>query len=151
MILQIYLIFDLFFDMGYLFYRMNRAYEYVDKKKWVVQGGPVEIIAAKHMMYIAVFCWRFADLFFNANHKSVFACLFVGIAIVDYILLNRKYNEKKIATLKKKYRNDWRNKAVGTWLIFAIVFLQIVFAFLIASFISVLLERAIEKFHLLPI
>ena len=137
--------------MGYLFYRINRAYEYVEKKKWVIHGGPVEIIAAKHIMYIAVFCWRFADLFFNANHKIVFACLFVGIAIVDYILLNKKYNEKKIATLKKKYRNDWRNKAVSTWLIFIIVVSQIVFAFFIALCISVLLERAIEKFILLPL
>jgi len=138
--------------MGYLFYRLNRYDENRrEKKRLGLRGGAEWVIQlSTHIPYIAFFCWRFSAVFFKANFKTAFLCLFLGIGIVDSIWVDRKYNEKKIVALQKKYRNDWRNKVISWWLLLIITFLfHLAIAFLLNILIFGCLQQALRNFNLL--
>jgi hypothetical protein len=99
-------------------------YRWHKQKNWslVPESRAFGFISAIHIAYIVVFslfisnCIR--DLFFeNTNFWTIFLCVFWGWNIVDFVWIYKRYNEKRIAVLEKKYRKDWRNKVIGNWMI----------------------------------
>jgi hypothetical protein len=141
--------------MNYIFYRMYRWYN--EKEKVEARYSAIMFISAIHMTYIALFTYIFSSLFSNSG--AVFPCLFAGCDIANIILQFRRYNKNKIVFLLKKYRNDWRNKVIGNWMIFmtlplsfpcAILLFKILFARQILIFgyeFSGLLRWLIEIFN----
>ncbi|MDR1369420.1 MAG: hypothetical protein LBJ72_04720 [Dysgonamonadaceae bacterium] len=125
------------FGQDYLFYRMYRWHK---KKKWtpVPDAYAFRFISAIHLAYILVFSlfinFFICDLFFDeTDFWIVFPYLFIGLEIIDFILLNRRYNDEKVAALEKKYRKDRRNKVIGNWMILLAFPLSFPVAFFLAQ------------------
>jgi hypothetical protein len=102
--------------MDYIFYRMYRWHK---EKKWTPtpESHATGFIGAIHFVYIIMFSIAICNLFFRANFGTVLPCLFFGTGTIDMILLSKRYNDKRIAVLLRKYKKDWRNKIISKWFI----------------------------------
>jgi hypothetical protein len=79
--------------------------------------------------------------FFKKNDfDTVFGWTTFVCIVACLVLLNRRYNPKRMAVLVKKYRNDQRNKAIADWMLIPIIPLYVLMHVVIIIFIIFILK-----------
>jgi hypothetical protein len=115
-------------------------YRWHKKSNWtcIPESYAFGFISGIHIAFILAFSLFISGfigvLFFDdADVFTIFKCIFWGWGIVDFVWTWRRYDDKRLVVLEKKYRKDWRNKVIGNWMILLTFPLSFPVAFFLAQ------------------
>jgi hypothetical protein len=90
-------------------------YQWERKHKYYGRYSAILFISGVHLMWCIWLIVLCSGVISKTHFDAVLVCFIACFMIIDNILLSKRYNEKKITVLLRKYRDDWRNKFIGNW------------------------------------
>jgi hypothetical protein len=128
-------------------YICYRLYCFYKKHKWSAYQADKAFMLmwVIYFIYIAAFAIFISGFLCNTvltkdNFSTVLGGSIIVGAVVNSVFTDKKYNEKRIAALEKKYRKDWRNSMIANWMLILIIPLYIITHVVIVIFIFKLLS-----------
>jgi hypothetical protein len=114
--------------MDYIFYRM---YQWERKHKHYGRHSAILFISVLHLMWCIWLITLCSSVISQTYFDVALACFIACFMIIDNILLSKRYNEKKIVVLLRKYKNYRRNKFISNWCFILLAIISIPSSFFI--------------------